>query len=235
MTIAYEPEILARTEAEVAADTVWALVEAKVLSRKEDALRAALAATHLTIDDLRLASIRWERRRKIPTPSSAVTHPERRLTNRERACPELGMIPDAPVSVPDNLAAAMHDAGAPDLAPVITLPTPRAMHPSVRPRPARTPVHRPPEMLECRRCRQSKPIEDFTRPARQRRVCLDCAVNQIVQRVKAGRVGTRAHVAVALEPGDDAVGLWCSECGVVLDVGDVMVVEAKPRHEQCPQ
>lgn len=222
-TVAPEFEILARTETEVAADTVWALLEAVLLSRKYEDLRAALSATHLSTDDLRLASIRWDRRKRIPAPTAAHTRPERTLTTAERKCPELGMIPDPPAG------PATNGAPTPNLAPVVPFERPK-------PRPAPIPEptkHVGPQTLECRRCRKTKPLNAFPPPARIRRVCLDCGVLRIVDQARLHR---DARLTVVLERDDPCVGMDCAAgCGHALTEGDVMVVQSMPRHEQCPQ
>lgn len=71
--------LVPRTEAEVAADAVWALIQAGLLGRSVHEVERALDAVGIRKDDLRAAADRWERLRgappPAPTPAVPVRHP----------------------------------------------------------------------------------------------------------------------------------------------------------------
>ena len=52
--------------------------------------------------------------------------------------------------------------------------------------------------------------------------------------VRQNRERDQAVLAVRLHVGDAFVGMTCASCGQTLEVGQTMVVQAAPRHEECP-
>lgn len=220
----------ARTEAEVAADAVWALIEAGILSRRVPDVARILDTVGISRDDLRLASIRWERRYR-PAPTTAPTRTDRELTRHERRSPEIvkdarrsGLPPiagpPALALLPDPTDDELDDLPEPEVEPAAPEPDPE------------------PAWRQCRKCRELLPIDDFPTRGTQAapRIghwCRTCSEIKSVRVVQQRRVEHEAYVTLVLAHGDECVGMACAGCGHALAVGDSMVVAARPRHEHC--
>lgn len=212
MTWPADEHVGLRTEQEVAADTVWALIEAGLLARKVSDVARALAAVGISRDDLRLASIRWERRR-WSGPRDRLTRTAKRSDPAQERCPAL----TTPLPHPAE----------PEPEPVPPAPA--------RPNLSLVPQPEPETDRTCRRCRKTKPIGDF--PVKKGRIktwCRSCSVGASERVVQQRRSWQNAYLAVVLANGDECVGMDCEVCSTPLRVGDTMVVHGRPRHDKCP-
>lgn len=184
-------DVPVRTEVEVAADAVWALIDARLLElRHRD---EALHVVGIGLDDLRCASFRAERHRGEPT--LALTAPAAPRDHPPGHRPPVPPRPPSPPAVP-SLALASR---------------------------------------KCRRCGIEKPTAEF--PIRGGGLgwwCRPCANERSERIVRQNRRAAEALLAVRLHVGDACVGMTCATCGRPLEVGQTMVVQSEPRHEECP-
>jgi hypothetical protein len=102
---------LPRTEVEVMADAAWRLVERRVLGSDAATVRAAATALGISVDDVRLASIRQERRPYRPPRSDATPSPADRVDTQAQSFARRRLHTVKPQGQDDEHWCGRHDGG----------------------------------------------------------------------------------------------------------------------------
>lgn len=202
-----------RSEIEVAADTVAALIQAGIVRVAH--ITAAADAVGLMPGEIQAA---LERRRQY------------------------GHIPPRRVPTGETPPPA-EEPGRPPSTPERRTPVTRARSTSSHPNAGRTPWNKKPEgeTRKCIKCEQEKPIGEFlqrTDSNSRRTECNDCRVGY--QRNRYLSVETSKRLGVILqflvEHGDPVAGTTCPRCERTIEVGDVVETGDIPHihHLYCP-
>lgn len=207
-TTADVPVTTIRTEVEVAADTVIALMHAGIVQRSAQGIRHAADAAGVTVADLKLAGARWtERLWRRPTRRDAPEHTD---TVRRHG----------PNQQPDTRPRGKE------------LSIVRTTDAKGRPK------NPTPDTRRCNLCEQVKPRTAFNVKDRKygglRSECIDC--QRAYQRGRYLSIKTRdalASVGIVLDTSSELIGLLCSGCGQPLTAGDHVQIEGAPHHATC--
>lgn len=207
---------MARTEIEVAADTVLALLTAGVIATHQRS--AAVSAAGLMVGDLDQA-VQRRRARGFVAPRH-----EKTVKGEPEAHAPVMAFP------------------ATKRLPVRDVPEPRAGGNRGGGRPSRQPAPKA-KTMQCGSCGESKSLDNFDlradRPGVRWTVCNECRHRRHADRylsVEKERALKAARIEFEVQAEDGLVGLICSDCGRALAVGDVVTGVAKITHARdCAQ
>lgn len=201
-----EVVIPARSEIDVAADTVWALMEAGLIERTPLGVRRAAAAVQISVDDIRAAA---ERR------GAGRYQPPREHAKRQDVWPQESVRRWEAGSRRGSEAAAERKSKQPKAGETSMVCRKCGNQKDVEefpPRPDRPGKRR----TICGECKREA--------ARDRYLDL--------QKVKAMNA---AHITFMVSEDDAALDLCCIDCGAALRPGDHVEGNVQLRHVNCPE
>lgn len=209
---ASDRQLYRRTEAEVAADTIVALLDDGLLPRRAPVIRRAARAVGITTEMVRDAHTQFERRgfrrpSGVRCEEPVIAEAERHIERTAH-----GQIARRPIPNRDG---------------------------STRVQSVHRPSQPTPDTKRCPMCGETKAVTEFGikvhRTGQRKAYCRSCMITYQKRRyVKAKALGLWSAVQHRLEHGEPFVGDECCDCGQSFEVGQTVEVgDIALRHVTC--